>query len=48
MAAVQAVIGLEVPDDRLDRLSPLEQSALFIGQPLVLAPLSSTVCSVSI
>lgn len=38
MAAVNPVDGLELPDDRLDRLATFEQLALFIGQPLVLAP----------
>jgi len=32
------VIGLEVPDDRLDCLAAFEQSALFVGQSLVFAP----------
>ena len=37
VAAVHAVISFEVHDDRLDRLAAFEQSALLIGQPLVLA-----------
>ena len=38
MAAVHGVISFVVPDGRLDRLASFEQSALFIGEPLVLAP----------
>jgi hypothetical protein len=37
VAAVHSVICFEVPDDRLDRLPPFEQPALFIRQPLLLA-----------
>ena len=37
MAAVHAAIILAVPDDRLDGLEAFEQSALYIGLPLVLA-----------
>jgi hypothetical protein len=35
---LEGALGLEVPDDRLDRLASFEQPAFFIGQPLVLAP----------
>ena len=38
MTPVHPVIGLEVPDDRLNRLGSFEQSALLIHQSLVLAP----------
>jgi hypothetical protein len=38
VAAVHPVIGFEAPDDRLDRLPYFEQSAFFIGQQLVFAP----------
>ncbi len=38
MGAVHTVISFGVPDDRLDRLASFEQSAFFIGEPLVLAP----------
>ena len=36
-APVHPVIGLRVPDQRLDRLAPLEQPLLVVGQRLVLA-----------
>ena len=36
-APVHPVIGLRVPDQRLDRLAPLEQPLLVIAERLVLA-----------
>jgi hypothetical protein len=35
MAAIHAVIGVEVFDYRSDHLAPFEQAAFFIGQPLI-------------
>ena len=38
MAAVHAVISLEVADDRLDGLAPLEQLSVLLADSLALAP----------
>lgn len=38
MTAVHPVVRLQVTDDRFDGLSSLEQSALCLGEALVLAP----------
>lgn len=40
VTAVHAVIGLEVADDRLDGLAPLEQPSLLLAEPLGLAPVN--------
>lgn len=37
VTAVHAVIGLEVSDDRLDRLAPFEQLSILLADPLGLA-----------
>ncbi len=38
VAAIHAVIGLEVADDRLDRLTPLQLLSLLLADPFGLAP----------